>query len=354
MLKLLIISFLIMIFLASGCGSAAPVVIGTPPTAPPPATATQGLAYAEVSPTPEADAEPGQVAAAPIGLHVVYLHEGNLWSWTEAQGNVLLTDTKDISTIRLSEDGQYLVFMRGRDVWTVRMDGTDARLVATKKDKGAALWYAPNGILLAISTTDHIEVINLKTATLTPVVTYPAIPDGYYPEIVWSADSSGFKTVIPPASEEDRAQFLYVFPDGNVASLAKFAMLPPAVAPPFISPDGGYVIFVSQLSDGKESLSLMDSSGAARPYGQPGEKVHAYGWLPDSKKFVYTDDREQMFLGNATGEPPEAIMFGGFQAIRWVDDKCFLALQDGNLYLGDIQGGKSLIAEDVSSFDFEK
>jgi hypothetical protein len=41
-----------------------------------------------------------------------------------------------------------------------------------------------------------------------------------------------------------------------------------------------------------------------------------------------------------------------YETIRWVDAEKFLGLQDGNLYLGDINGGEILIADNVSNFDF--
>ena len=69
-----------------------------------------------------------------------------------------LTDTGDMSIICLSDDGQLLAFMRGREVWTVRMDGQDARLLVTQAEAGGKLWFAPNGALLAVSTSDHIDV----------------------------------------------------------------------------------------------------------------------------------------------------------------------------------------------------
>jgi Tol biopolymer transport system component len=292
---------------------------------------------------------------APPGLRVVYLREGNLWSWTEASDNVMLTGTGDMSTARLSNDGQLLAFIRGREVWTIRMDGTDARLLVTQNEDGGALWFAPNGLWLAVSTADHIDLIDLSNATTSTVVAYDAVPDGFYPEIKWSADSAGFKTVIPPGSEKGQAEFLFVMTDGTKASLAKFSMLPPAESLPFISPDGGYIIYVAKLSDEKESLYLMDSSGAKRPYGKPAGNIRAYGWLPDSKHFVYAQENPvRLFFGDVMGSPPGETDVAGFEVIRWLDAERFLALEGNRLFLGDLNGDKTFIAEDVTDFDFRK
>jgi hypothetical protein len=107
------------------------------------------------------------------------------------------------------------------------------------------------------------------------------------------------------------------------------------------------------LKNGKESIYLMDSSGATRPYGEPVEGIRAYGWLPDSKHFVYAEEHpDQAFLGDVMGSPPTKMDMTGFESIRWLDTERFLAFEDDNLYLGDVNGGKTPIADGVSGFDF--
>jgi hypothetical protein len=197
-------------------------------------------------------------------------------------------------------------------------------------------------------------VIDLSTSGSNTVVTYPAISQGYYPEVVWSPDAFGFKTVIPPQTETGQGELLFVFTDGTLASLAKFPLISATESLPFLSPDGGYIIYVAKMGDGKESLYLMDSSGATKPYAEPADSVRAYGWLPDSKHFVYVKENPaRTFLGNVTGLPSE-IVLESYQSIRWVDAEHFLATQAGNLYLGNVNGGKILIDAGVSDFDFEK
>ena len=352
---------LILTLASVACGSATPILTGTLPPAPEPATvaATTSVSQPDASPVASPTvAEPGtgatQRVSGPSGLRVLYIREGNLWSWTEASGNVQLTGTGDMSTARISYDDQSLAFMRGREVWTVSMDGTDARLLVTQGDAGGALWFAPNGSFLAISTKDHIDVVDLNTSVSTTVVTYPTLAHAYYPEVVWSPDSFGFKTAIPPQTESGQAELLFVFPDGTQASLAKFALVPLTESLPYLSPDGGYLIYVAKVSDGKESLYLMDSSGATKPYGEPADRVRAYGWLPDSKHFVYGQENPaRTFLGNVVG-PPAEIVLENYQTIRWVDAEHFLAMQDGDLYLGNMNGGKKLIDVGVSDFDFKE
>jgi hypothetical protein len=343
---------LTLIFGATACGSATLLPVPSPApvieTAPLPASDS-------VSPEPQVTAQvatPQVAIAAPSGLRIVYLREGNLWSWTEATGTIQLMDTGDISNVRLSNDGQSLAYMRGPEVWLVGMDGQNARLLATQKSAGGMLWFAPNGSLLAVSTNDHIDAINLQDASATTVMTYPAIQNNYAPEVIWTPDASGFKTVIPPQMETGQADFLFVFTNGTVANLAKFALVPLSESLPYFSPDGGYIIYAEKLNDGNESLYLMDSSGATRPYGEAAAKVRALGWLPDSKRFAYTfEDTSRTFIGNVN-EPPVEITLEGYQTLRWVVGEHFLGLQDGSLYLGDLNNGKTLIDVQVSDFDF--
>jgi Tol biopolymer transport system component len=260
-----------------------------------------------------------------------------------------------MSTARLSNDGQLLAFVRGTEVWTVRIDGTDARMLMTQAEEGGALWFAPNGLLLAVSTRDHIDVIDLSASTHNSVATYPAMPGGYIPEVVWSPDSSGFKTVIPSQVENGQAEFLFIFTDGTTARLAKFGMVSLSESLPYLSPDGGYIIYVAKLGEGQEALYLMDSSGATRPYGEPAESVWALGWLPDSKHFVYAaENPSRTLMGDVIGNPPVELVATDLERMRWVDAEHFLAMGEGSLYLGDITGGKTLIDVGVSGFDFTK
>ena len=342
------------------CGSTAPT---------PSVTLQSTLEFAsdnnthEVTPVPEQPVSPteslpteGGIVTEPgvsvAGIRVVYIREGNLWSWTEAGGTLQLTDTGDMSTARVSDDAQLLAFMRGSEVWTIGMDGTDVRLLVTQPETGGKLWFAPNAALLAITASDHISIVDLNTGNETIVVTYPTIPDGFFPDIVWMSDSSGFKTIIPAPTEGGQAEMLYVFPDGTVASLAKFAMVSSPDFPYYFSTDGGYVIYTAKLDDGRESLYLMGSSGATRPYGEPAASVRAYGWFPNSNSFAFGwKGASRLFLGEVDSLPVEiALTLPG--NVRWVDDSHYLAIRSGELIWGDVNELIIVIDSSVTDFDF--
>jgi hypothetical protein len=96
----------------------------------------------------------------------------------------------------------------------------------------------------------------------------------------------------------------------------------------------------------------MDSSGATKPYGDPQDNIRAYGWLPDSKRFVYGGEKAQStFIGNVGGPPAfNGIVFP--PTIRWVNNERYLGIESGELVLGDFDGSKLLIDSSVSDFDF--
>lgn len=342
--------FLTMFILGTlACGSTAP------PSTPEPASVAEASPVPEklLSPTEYWVTEQGEVTESTVfvpGLRVVYIRGGNLWSWMEAGGSSQLTDTGDMSTIRVSDDGQLLAFMRGNEVWTVRIDGTDARLVDTQTSENGKLWLAPNNILLAISANDHIDLLDLNSGEKTNVITYPAVSDGYAPEVIWMPDSSGFKTIIPMAS--DQAEMIYVFPDGTLASLAKFTMVFSPDNPFYFSPDGGYVSYTAKVDDGSESLNLMDSSGATRPYGEPSDSIRAYGWIPGTKNFVYGQNGASGLFVGQVDSPPVEIDHPLPENIRWVDASGYLAILDGELIWGDLNGAALTIDSDVMEFDF--
>lgn len=353
--KTLIILSITFVIAISACSSKQHLPTPSPAIATSAIVATEPLPSLANSPTSVPTITALPAVPAPAGLRVVYLRDGNLWSWTGAQEHVLLTDTGDLTAVRLSADGQVLAFMRGSEVWTVRVDGTDARPLVSQEKAGGALSFSPDGHFLAVSTADHIDVINLENATTSTVLTYSGLPESYYPEVVWSADSTGFKTIIPPGAETGQAEFLFVFADGKKASLAKGEMVAPSESPALISPDGGYVIFVEKLKDGQEALFLMDSSGAARPYGEPAENVRVFGWLPDSKHFVYANAGEnQVMLGDTREGSPIELDIPAYESTAWLDAERFLAIQADNLYISDINGGEILVAEGVLGFDFVK
>jgi dipeptidyl aminopeptidase/acylaminoacyl peptidase len=74
---------------------------------------------------------------------VASVRDGNIWLWTEGQQDIPLTNTGDVSDVRISDDGTMVAFTRGRELWMVRSDGTDQRLLLSEVDQARMEPRAP-------------------------------------------------------------------------------------------------------------------------------------------------------------------------------------------------------------------
>ena len=75
----------------------------------------------------------------PEGLRISYLQEGNVWLWTAASREPdLLTAGGDIDgPVKISDDGEIVAFVRERELWMVRSDGTDERPLLSAEEMDA-------------------------------------------------------------------------------------------------------------------------------------------------------------------------------------------------------------------------
>ncbi len=340
---------------ALACGTNAPQAQPVPaPLSLPDATlqATPAPLSVETAFFPTLTSPAVDTSVPPTDLQVAYLSGGDLWLWSETGARQLTFDGRVVAAT-LSKDGSRLAFLRGQEVWTMRTDGSGGQMLATLPGDSGSLYFAPDGSWLTVSTPDHIAVLDLNTGSNTTALTYPAIP-GFVPQVVWAADSYGFKTVIPTGAEGGAAQLHYVFPDGNVANLGSLDLAPLSESWPLISPDGGYVIYATRHGEDRRSLMLMDASGATRPYGEPAARIRAAGWYPDSKRFMYASegaDGNILFTGSVDGQPQMGAPFDPSLG-RWVDAGRYLLLENATLSLGDLGGGKWPIASGVQAYTF--
>ena len=352
------------------------------------------------------------------GLRVAYLKAGDLWVWDEGGAARQLTTGQSLSDLRVSPDGLRIAFTRGRELWAIQSDGGGERLLVPQSyldalkatpdetiwvdsfgwfpgretvyfstwtesgeyplprydlhlvefnnpapyawlaaGQGGRLAFAPDGLKLTLSSHTSIDVLDLAAGTRLTVHSFPEIANyetGYLPQVIWSPDSSGFKTVVPPDAEDGvnlgPAQFLFIFPNGTVARLASFDLVPLYETLPAISPDGTYVIYAAR-SGGGSALYLMDSSGATRAYSEEDQQVRMYGWAPDARHFVYgLGNPARIFLGSV-GSP--AVDFPGTspESVQWVDAAQFAALEDGSLVIRWLDGARVQLDTQVSRFE---
>ncbi len=342
-----------LILIALACGTSAPPsqpLLASPSLPVPVLQATPAPPTAEIIPFPTTTLPASGSTPSVTGLQIVYLSGGNVWLWSETSMRQLTFDGRAVTTA-LSKDGSLLAFLRGQEVWVMGVDGSAERLLASFPVADGRLYFAPNGSLLAVAMPDRMAVLDLDIGSNTTVLTYPAIP-GYIPQVVWAIDSYGFKTVIPTSAEGGAAQLHYIFPDGTVAKLGSLDLAPLRESWPLISPDGGYVIYAARQGADGRSLMLMDASGATRLYGEPAVRIRAGGWRLDSKRFTYVSEQVggiALWTGSVDGPPQMGAPFdptlGG-----WLDEVRYLLLENGNLSLVDMSGGRWTIASDVQGY----
>ena len=92
--------------------------------------------YDPWAPEPVFTAVPMGEYPAPAGLLVAFVQDDQVWLWTSGGREALpLTGVgDDYHQLRFSDDGQVLAFRRGDDLWVVRSDGTDQRLLVSAED----------------------------------------------------------------------------------------------------------------------------------------------------------------------------------------------------------------------------
>jgi hypothetical protein len=142
--------FVFLFFLSAlfvGCGPI-PVTIPTVPTPTPEEVFSPTATQAAEPPTPTQVVEPPPATQEPPPsselLRVAYVKDGNLWLWTEAGGPQALTSSGNVIEAFLSDDGMLAAFTRQVDdfhseIWVVRTDGTDERLLVSTADIEAML-----------------------------------------------------------------------------------------------------------------------------------------------------------------------------------------------------------------------
>jgi hypothetical protein len=80
------------------------------------------------APTPTITQTPTR---APRPLRVVYSRAGSIWIWTEGGQPKQLTNNIVDAKPRLSDDGQWIVFERNNELYKVRSDGSDLKVLVS-------------------------------------------------------------------------------------------------------------------------------------------------------------------------------------------------------------------------------
>jgi Tol biopolymer transport system component len=152
--------------------------------------------------------EPG-----PLHASVAYVKEDNVWLWTSDQEPMPLTDNRGVTDVKISDDGQVVAFARGNELWMVRSDGTDERVLISGSDLAAMqpkppfeLPVVPNRFAWVPGT--HIVVYNTRVRTDIGL----ALNDDLR---LVDAESLKQNTMLPPS---EGGEFYYA-PDGRRIAL---------------------------------------------------------------------------------------------------------------------------------------
>jgi dipeptidyl aminopeptidase/acylaminoacyl peptidase len=199
-----------------------------------------------------------------------------------------------------------LAFVRDRDVYTSRADGTDERQISAGGFNRTPAW-SPDGrrLLYVSSALGSYDLVVVAAAGGEPArVTNDA---NLEIDPAWSPDGR-------------RIVFGRVPPSGGVSELFAMNLDGTAVANlgsgifPAWSPDGGRIAFTGDDPSGRSQIYVMNADGSARGRLTTGTGL-AYGpaWSPDGKRIAFVSSREgslEIYSMNADGSDQRRLTSG--------------------------------------------
>jgi Tol biopolymer transport system component len=240
---------------------------------------------------------------------------------------------------------------RQRDLWVMRVDGTDKRQLTS----GFNVWFAswsPEGNRIAVTTeAGQLYTVNFDGSNL------KLLAGGAYSPPFWSPDGhfiayvGGEKFATPIA----RGNLRIISAAGGAPWLVPggedIPSLPPGAAAVVWSGDGtriacgwpGRILHIANGPNGKVEVEALKGAGA-------GKFVVAGGWAPDGRHLAMTDGINYGILDMPTGEfvtvatsfkqagiaRPGVSWSAGLQKVAFTINS---AAQDGNrLFLADFDG----------------
>ena len=252
--------------------------------------------------------------------------------------------------------------VKNDDIISIDLD-TDSLDRLLPPGSGGDFYLSPDGSMLALIQTTNIgfsdsDGLNLHSELLTfpAVMTYSEF--SFYPEPVWSPDSSHFAVVIPsedPLAPNPTSTVWILSADGSppiqTTLIVGQSFFPQAFGAPVIAPDLSKVAFIRSGSEQNEGqLIIADEDGSSEIIYTSGN-LRWVGWSPDGSAFVYSVGPTDLKLG-IIGEPPQPL--GDGVQFRWInsDDYLFLTGNRGGwtLMMGSVGVGVKEIVRPVGDF----
>lgn len=223
---------------------------------------------------------------------------------------------------------------------------------------GGDFSFSPDGEKIAIMRPDSISLINAdgsnfipEILTFTPILTYSEFQ--YYPQPVWSQDSSIIGVALPsddPLAEDAFGEVWYLPANGDLpfsaGRLEGDFYFTQVFSNPTLSPNLDRVAF-TRPSESPNSRRLFIS------YADGSEEVlvdidvrNWHGWAPDSKHFVFgMDDPPKLILTMDGGEPVAEL---SAVDLYWINESDYLIVSgepgDWKVSVGDLDGSTQLIS----------
>jgi hypothetical protein len=268
------------------------------------------------------------------------------------------------------------VYAPGEDLRLVDTDTLEKSIVFDFNE-GGLFNFSPDGTQVALSTPDHISLVNADGSNLRAnLLTFPMVITyseyRYHPRPYWSSDSSYLRVTIPP--EDPLIQptpptaIWHIPADGSPATqLGSIPAIPFAWPDTAFSPDldkVGYAKSIGKPTENRRELHIANADGSGDSVVTTGEGVEFWQWTPDGARFMYAINggaEQGAYLGQLSGESTLiASIPTTLNRIRWVDASRFLYFQtNGNVWelrISDVDGQNhafiDTIPDSVGSFDF--
>ncbi len=272
----------------------------------------------------------------------------------------LLVNTHELDPRTVSvQDIYYSAAKPNQDLLLVDTDTAEIKMLLGL-GKGGMFRVSPDGNLVGIQATDHIDVIGLDGKVVYQnLATYPsAWLYNRTPDIYWAQDSSKLNVMLPIATEnaldsngpEPRTIWQYSLDGGQAFEIH---LNPPPIGDSFnISPDGNWVVYTYYYYEGKTDQTVTPGlylgnlkNGTSKLVGS----VQSYGlpnpyWSPNSVNFIFNDDTSQLFLGNIDGA---IILLDRGQFVDWIDEDRYLYSNEV-LRIGETGKDKNVTVEKIS------
>lgn len=209
---------------------------------------------------------------------------------------------------------------------------------------GGSFKISPDGNLLAIATSGHIEIFDIDGQIIRRgLVTYtPTKPIELFPGYYWLPDSTGLIVNLTVENQYDTgdiptyAIWRYTL-DGNRA--IQIPLDPPPMGSGVnFSLDKKWLIYNREPDEGQKGLPLYIGNlrnGSSNLYAV---NALTHEWSPDNIHFVYEGNKHELFLGSID-KPPTYAGKGNF--LGWVDTSHYIYASIpnmGNIMIGEIDG----------------